>query len=67
MLKLTDANDGSAVYVSPLHLSIMETLEKGTKLWMAAGVEQRVTETPDEIMAMEQMVYFMNPMMVLKP
>lgn len=67
MLKLTDAHDGSAVYVSPLHLSIMETLEKGTKLWMAAGVEQYVTETPEQILAMDAMLYFMNPAMVLKP
>ena len=66
MLKLT-TQDGLSVYVSPLHISALCQYSSGNTDVRFAGGSYLVRETPEQIMAMEQMVYFMNPAMVLKP
>lgn len=66
MLKLT-SKDGSSVYVSPAHISAMSQFSSGNTDIRFAGGSYLVKESPEEIMAMEPMVYFLNPMMMLKP
>lgn len=65
MLKLT-TTDGNAVYISPLHISAVCQYCSGSTDVRFAGGSYLVRETPDQIMAMDEMVYFLNPAMVLK-
>lgn len=65
MIKLTNA-DGSTVYVSPVHISAICQFSSGKTEVRFAGGTYLVRETPDQIMAMEAMVYYLNPVMVAK-
>jgi hypothetical protein len=65
MLKLTTA-DRNTVYISPAHISAICQYSSGNTDVRFAGGSFLVRETPEEIMAMEAMIYFMNPAMVLK-
>jgi hypothetical protein len=65
MLKLTQ-QDGSSVYVSPVHISSLYQLSGGRTEVLFAGGSYLVKETPDQIMAMPAMAYFLNPAMVVK-
>jgi hypothetical protein len=66
MLKLT-TQDGTTVYISPAHISAMCQYSSGNTDVRFAGGSYLVKESPEKIMAMEPMIYFMNPAMVLKP
>lgn len=65
MLKLT-TTDGVAVYISPLHISAICQRSSGNTDVRFAGGSYSVKETPDHILAMDDMVCFMNPAMVVK-
>jgi hypothetical protein len=65
MLKLTTP-DGCAVYISPVHISAICQYSSGNTDVRFAGGSYLVKETPDQILAMPAMVYFLNPMMVTK-
>ena len=65
MLKLT-GKDGTSVYISPAHISAMSQFSSGNTDIRFAGGSYLVKESPEEIMAMEPMLYFLNPMMVIE-
>jgi hypothetical protein len=66
MLKLTTV-DGIAVYISPAHISALCQYSSGKTDVRFAGGSYLVRETPDQIMAMPEMVYFLNPAMLMIP
>jgi len=65
MLKLT-SQKGIDVYIAPQAILYMERLSPGG--WTEVGLTRGnifVKETPEAILAHPQMVYFLNPAMVL--
>jgi hypothetical protein len=65
MLKLT-TQDRTTVYISPAHISAICQYSSGNTDVRFAGGSYLVKESPEQIMAMEPMIYFLNPAMVLK-
>jgi hypothetical protein len=64
MLKLT-TQDRTTVYISPAHISAICQYSSGNTDVRFAGGSYLVKESPEQIMAMEPMMYFLNPMMVI--
>lgn len=66
MLKLTGRANGLTAIVPIAHIALIDSDVIGALVWIA-GKEGHlpVKETVEEIMAMEPMVYFMHPPMIV--
>jgi len=66
MLKLTGGVNGQTIYVAIAHITLIDSDGEGSSIWTIGGTGRLpVKETPEQIMAMEEMVYHLHPAMVI--
>lgn len=66
MLKLTGRKNGLIVYVALRHIIMIDSEPEGAAIWVRGTKGHLpVKETVEEIMAMDPMVYFMHPPMIV--